>query len=229
VNLLLFIVLPYAATLLCIIAAVERYRRHSFSVTSFSTQFLENRQHFWALAPFHAGILIVLTGHLVAFLIPRGVLAWNAVPARLLILEAVALSGGLLALAGLLAALVRRASVPVLRISTTKFDWAVYALLLAQIVTGVVLAVSYTWGSSWYAAAAAPYLWSLVTLQPDAGLVAATPLVVRVHVVLAWLLVAVFAFSRLVHVLTVPNHYFWRAPQVVRWYRRPAAPLGRRS
>jgi nitrate reductase gamma subunit len=43
-----------------------------------------------------------------------------------------------------------------------------------------------------------------------------------------WLLLALFPFSKLVHVLVVPNPYLWRAPQVVRWYGRPAA-SGRHS
>jgi nitrate reductase gamma subunit len=228
-DLLLFVVLPYAAATLCVSAGIERYRRHGFSFTSFSSQFLENRLHFWALVPFHAGILLVLAGHLVAFLVPRGVLAWNAVPARLLVLETVALAGGLLALGGLAAAIIRRSSVRAIRRITAPFDWAVYALLLAQIATGVAMALLYPWGSSWYATTAVPYLRSLVTLQPDATVIAAMPALVRWHVVLAWLFVGVFSISRLVHVVAVPNHYLLRAPQVVRWVRRPAAAAGRKS
>ena len=93
--------LPYVAV---VVAAWSR--RSSgiagtrISCTSQSTQFLENRLHFWALVPFHAGILVVLVGHVVAFLVPQGVLAWNAAPARLYVLEAMALAAGLLALAG---------------------------------------------------------------------------------------------------------------------------------
>jgi nitrate reductase gamma subunit len=54
------------------------------------------------------------------------------------------------------------------------------------------------------------------------------PLLVRAHIVGAWLLLAVFPFSRLVHILVVPNPYLWRAPQVVRWYDRPAEASGRK-
>jgi nitrate reductase gamma subunit len=228
-DLLLLVVLPYAAVVVCAGAAVERYRRHGFSFTSASSQFLENRLHFWALAPFHAGILVVLVGHVVAFLVPRGVLAWNAVPARLLVLETFALAGGVLAMGGLAAAIVRRAGHPVLRQSTSAFDWAMYGLLLAQILTGVAMALLYPWGSSWYASTAVPYLWSLATLQPDATVIAAMPLLVRLHVVLAWCFVGVFSLSRLVHVLAVPNHYLWRRPQVVRWLRQPGVPLSSRA
>jgi nitrate reductase gamma subunit len=42
-----------------------------------------------------------------------------------------------------------------------------------------------------------------------------------VHIVNAWLVIAFFPFTRLVHILVVPNHYLWRKRQVVRWYRRP--------
>lgn len=227
-NLLVFAVLPYAAALLCVIAAAERYRRHGYSYTSLSSQFLENRMHFWALVPFHIGILVLLAGHLIAFLVPRGVLAWNEVPARLLILEATALAAGLLALGGLATAVMRRATVPPVRATTKPLDWVVYALLLAELTTGIALALRYTWGSSWFAVAASPYLWSIVTLQPDASLAATMPPLVRLHIGLAWLLLAVFPFSRLVHILVVPNHYLWRPPQVVRWYRRPATALGRK-
>jgi nitrate reductase gamma subunit len=227
-DLLLLVVLPYAALLVFAVATVERYRRHRFSWTSQSSQFLENRWHFWALIPFHIGILVVALGHLAAVVLPRGVLAWNAVPLRWYILETATLAGGLLALVGLGAAIVRRARLAPVRLGTTPFDWIVYALLLAQLATGIALAMLYPVGSSWFAAAAAPYLWSLARLQPDVTVAAAMPLVVRLHIVGAWLLLAVFPFSRLVHVLSVPIPYLWRAPQVVRWYARPAVAQGRK-
>ena len=43
------------------------------------------------------------------------------------------------------------------------------------------------------------------------------PLLFKVHVVNAWLLIGFFPFTRLVHILVVPNPYLWRKPQVVRW------------
>lgn len=227
-NTIVFVVLPYVALVVALVATVERYRRHGFSCTSLSTQFLENRLHFWALAPFHAGILLILVGHAVAFAVPSAVLAWNAVPARLFILESVALAAGLLALGGFAAVAARRVAEAPIRRGTAAVDWAVYALLFLQIATGVVIAIRYPWGSSWFASVASPYLWSLVQLQPDAALVTTLPWLIRLHVAGTWLLAALFAFSKLVHVVVVPNAYLWRAPQVVRWYQKPAVP-GRRS
>jgi nitrate reductase gamma subunit len=182
-----------------------------------SSQFLENRLHFWALVPFHAGILLVLLGHVVAFLVPSAVLAWNASPLRLVVLEGFALAGALLATGGLAAVIVRRLRVAPIRRSTHAIDWVMYGVLAWQLASGIVVAVLFPWGSSWFAAVAVPYLRSLLLLQPDVALVAAMPVLAQAHIVGTWLLVALFGFSKLVHVIAVPNAYFWRAPQVVRW------------
>ena len=216
--------LPYVAIALFVAGTIERVFQHPSSLTSRSSQFLENRQHFWAMVPFHYGLLVVLAGHLGAFLMPRAILGWNASLTRLYVLEATGLAFGLLAALGLALAIVRRASVGAVRVTTTVFDWIVLVLLLGQIVSGVAVAIAYSWGSSWFAGVATPYLWSVARVRPDVAAVAAMPLAVKGHVIGAWLLVGLFPFSRLVHVLNVPMPYVWRRPQVVRWYRpRPVA------
>jgi nitrate reductase gamma subunit len=47
------------------------------------------------------------------------------------------------------------------------------------------------------------------------------PDAVKFHIVLAFSIIAIAPFTRLVHILVVPNPYLWRRPQVVRWYRAP--------
>ena len=100
IDLLLFVVLPYASVLLFAMGAVERYRRHRASVTSLSSQFFEGRRHFWALMPFHLGILAILAAHLVWFAAPGVVQRWNEDVARLQAVEIGALAFGLTALGG---------------------------------------------------------------------------------------------------------------------------------
>ncbi len=221
VDALLFGVLPYVALVVFLLGSIGRYRGARFTYSSLSSQFLENRQHFWGLVPFHYGILIVLAGHLVAFLIPREILAWNSHPLRLYVLEVSALAFGVLTVIGLLAVIVRRLTVPEVRFVTNRRDGVLFALLGVQVVSGVLLAVLYPWGSSWFAATAAPYLWSLVWLQPDLTAIGVMPWLVKTHIVTAYVLFGYAPFSRLVHVLVAPLPYLWRKPQVVRWYRRP--------
>lgn len=216
---LLFAVLPYVSMVVFLLGTIVRYRIQSFSYSSLSSQFLENRHHFWGMVPFHYGILVVLAGHLVAFLVPRWVLSWNGVPLRLYILEVSALAFGLLTVVGLALALARRIANRKLRRVTSVPDWILYAMLLCQVVSGVGVALFHPWGSSWFAAAATPYLWSLLSFHPDISAVQNLPWLVKVHVVSAFLLIAFFPFTRLVHVLVVPNMYLWRKPQVVRWHR----------
>ncbi|MEZ5364932.1 MAG: respiratory nitrate reductase subunit gamma [Bryobacterales bacterium] len=219
-DVLLFAVLPYVAMFTFFLATIQRYRQRTFSYSSLSSQFLENKRHFWSLVPFHYGILVVLAGHIVAFLFPRELLAFNAKPMQLYILEITALTGGLMTVIGLVAAIVRRWTTPKIRVVTTVSDWVVYALLLLQVAGGVYIAVAHSWGSSWFASSISPYLWSLVRFTPDVTTVAPMPWAVKLHVVNAWLLIGFFPFTRLVHVLVIPNPYLWRKPQVVRWTRR---------
>jgi nitrate reductase gamma subunit len=218
---LLFAALPYAVMVVFLLGTIQRYRAQSFSYSSLSSQFLENRQHFWAMVPFHYGILTVLAGHVVAFLIPRQILWWNSKPARLYVLEVTALAFGIITLVSLGAVVLRRLTSTKVNVVTSRADWFLYLLLFIQILTGVYVAVFNPWGSSWFAASASPYLWSLIKLNPQIGYVAAMPLAVKLHIVNAFIVVGFFPFTRLVHILVVPNPYLWRRPQVVRWNRDP--------
>lgn len=218
---LFFATLPYVALVLFLVGTIYRYRSDAFTYSSLSSQLLENKQHFWALVPFHYGILAVLTGHIVAFLIPRSILAWNSRPLRLYILEVSALIFGLTTLVSLFAIIARRATDPRVRVVTSRADWILYAMLIVQVFTGVYVAVFHRWGSSWFAASAAPYFWSVLKLNPDISVIAAMPWMVKIHIVNAFVVIAFFPFTRLVHILVVPNQYLFRRRQVVRWYSRP--------
>jgi nitrate reductase gamma subunit len=216
----LFAILPYMVLITFLPVTIQRYRARGFTYSSLSSQFLENQQHFWSLVPFHYGILVVTAGHIVAFLLPKQLLAWNSRPLRLYVLEISALIFAVLSLVGLCAAIVRRFTASKVRQVTTTRDWILFALLLVQIATGIGVAIFHPWGSSWFAAAVTPYLWSLAKLNPNLSAVSAMPLLVKIHIVNAYLMIGYFPFTRLVHVLVVPNPYLWRKPQVVRWYGR---------
>lgn len=217
----LFAVLPYVAFFTFFLVTIQRYRQRRFSYSSLSSQFLENQKHFWGMVPFHFGILFVLAGHIVAFLFPRELLLFNSVPIRVFILEVTALIFGLLTIVGLIASLTRRIGESKIRRVTSHSDWVVYVLLLIQVISGLAVAIWVPWGSSWFAATVTPYLWSLLQLNPDYSAIAMMPALVKIHIVNAYVLIGFFPFTRLVHVLVVPNPYFWRKPQVVRWYRSP--------
>jgi nitrate reductase gamma subunit len=216
-NTFLFVAFPYVAVIVFVVGVTYRYRQQGFTVSSLSSQFLEGKKLFWGTVPFHLGILVVLVGHLVAFLFPRATLAWNSIPVRLIILEVTAFIFGLTVLVGLAALMYRRLTNPRIRAVTTGMDVTIELLLLAQVVLGCWIALGYRWGSSWFAADLTPYLWSLVSLTPETAAVFALPWVIKLHIVGAFAIVLMVPFTRLVHFVVAPLHYIGRPYQQVIW------------
>jgi len=222
INDVLFVVTPYVVLALFFTMTIWRYVKEKFSYSSYSSQFLENSYQFWGSVPWHYGILTLLAGHLIAFALPRELLWWNSVPARLYIIELSALIFAVVTLIGLVNLIIRRAIDSRIRAVTSKMDVIILLLLLAQVGTGLWVALTARWGSSWFAAVVTPYLYSLFTFSPDASAVVNLPWSIKLHILGAYLIFAVFPFTRLVHVLVVPNHYLWRRTQVVMWNKRKA-------
>ena len=216
-NNFFFVVLPYMAVIVFLIGTIYRYRSTSFGFSSLSSQFLEGKKVFWGSIPFHIGILVVFFGHLIAFLFPREILLWNSEPIRLIILEVTGFIFALSVLFGLVVLFIRRITNARLRVVTSKMDIFIELLLIVVVILGCWIALGYRWGSSWFAAGLSPYLWSLVELSPQIEAVSAMPVVIKLHIILAFLLVLIFPFTRLVHFLVAPLHYITRPYQRVIW------------
>jgi nitrate reductase gamma subunit len=216
-DLLLFGALPYVAITLFLLVTVTRYRMAPYTFSTLSSQFMETKQLFWGSVPFHVGLTILFFGHLLAFLLPRHIMLWNAIPLRLFILESSAFAAAVLTLFGLGALVYRRGGNARLRVATSKMDVLVYSVLLYMLVTGIWVATTVRWGSGWATHTLAPYLLSVFKFAPEIDRVAQLPLIVKFHVVGAWVLVALFGFTRLVHALVAPVPFLWRPVQQVIW------------
>ncbi len=221
-NQLLFVVFPYVTFVLAVVVSVIRWRRHPFTVSALSSQLLEGRKLYWGTVSFHWGITLILLGHLAALLVPQGFELWNGAPVRLYLLEASGLALALWALFGVSVLIYRRLNMPRVRAVTTPMDLVVLIVILAQIVTGGWIAVGYRWGSFWGTSVFVPYIRSLLTFQPRPELVEPLPFVLQLHAFLFFVFLAVFPFSRLVHIVTVPLGYVTRPWQkVIRMSREP--------
>ncbi|HMT95961.1 MAG TPA: respiratory nitrate reductase subunit gamma [Ferruginibacter sp.] len=214
----ILIVLPYLALATFLIGSIYRYRSRKFQVSSLSSQFLEGRKLFYGSVPFHWGVLFIFLGHLVAFLVPKGVLAWNSQPARLLILEITAFIFGISMLVGLVNLFIRRYTTPRLYPVTNKMDFVVYVLLILQTFAGLWIAYNFRWGSSWFSTLLSPYLNSIFKLNPDITAVVLLPWPVKLHIAGAYIIIGILPFSRLIHMLVLPLNYIWRPYQQVMWY-----------
>ena len=220
IDLILFGVFPYVAVALAVAVGVYRYCFDRYSYSSQSSQFLESKALFWGSVPWHYAILLILLAHTLAFLFPG---TWGALlgePARLYFLEVSGIALGVVTILAMIVLLVRRATNDRVCAVTTKVDWLLLLALLLQVITGVYIAVSLRWGGFWYVHTVSPWLWSLVSFSPKIEFLASMPLVVKLHAFNAFFLLALFPFSRLVHVISVPLTYLSRPYQVVIWYRQ---------
>jgi len=222
-NQFLFVLFPYIAITLSIVVTIYRSVFRPFTVSSLSSQLLEHRWLYWGNIAFHYGILFVLSGHLVALLLPQSLRWWNAIPARLLLLEVTGLGMGLWALAGALVLVIRRATNARIRIVTTPMDWVVWIALLVSLISGVLTATLYRFGSQWFTGVFTPYLWSVLRFNPEPERLQALPWLIQLHAFNFFVLLALFPFSRLVHIITLPLGYLLRPWQIVIAVRKRSA------
>ena len=219
-NTVLFVVFPYVAVVVAVVLGIHRYRTNRFSYSSLSSQFLENRTLFWGSVPWHYGVILILLTHFLAFLFPT---AWGNMLAdriRLYVLEVSGLALALMTVIGITLLVVRRLRSPRVFKVTSNADWLLLFVLLLQVALGFWIALVYRWGSGWYVHTAVPWLRSLLVLNPQIQHVTVLPWLVQLHLLLGFVIVLLFPFTRLVHLVTFPVTYLWRPLQVVIWNRR---------
>ena len=217
-ELILYVVLPYAAIAAFLVGHWWRYRRDQYRWGARSTQLLESRWLMVGSNLFHFGALAAIGGHVMGILIPH---AWtDAVGISEATYHFVAATGGLVAGAaatlGFLVLLVRRARFPRVRVTTTRWDLVTFFLLAFGIVTGMICT---SWGTLGeevrYRETVAPYFRSLFVLDPRPELMTGdddVPFVFQLHVTAMWFLYAAWPFSRLVHAWSIPVDWLRRSP-----------------
>lgn len=216
-ELILFGVFPYVAFGFAIAGGTIRYYHGRFTYSSVSSQLLENRLLLWGSVLWHYGIIIVLLAHLFGGILPSLSRHLLAAPIVLFLLELTGLTTAFLALFGIVLLIVRRIITPRLLVTTTVMDWVLLTVLGCQVASGIFIALSYRWGSLWYSNLAAPWFWSIWRLDPHYAQLYPLPGMVKFHAFNGFLLIALFPFTRLVHIFTAPVTYLWRPFQVWIW------------
>lgn len=217
----LFIAFPYIALTLAIGVGIYRRIRRPYTYSSLSSEMLEKRKLFWGSVPFHYGLAIILLIHLVAAFIPGPTAYILGGPIRRPVLEITGMALGLFTFFGLVMLIIRRlAPRSLVQAATTYMDGLILFVLLVQIGSGIAIAIFDRWGGLWYLRTAVPWFWSLASFRPELATVVALPPFVKLHFVVGFLLILLFPFSRLVHLVMLPLWYLWRPYQVVMWNRR---------
>jgi nitrate reductase gamma subunit len=119
----------------------------------------------------------------------------------------------------------RRLFVPRVRATTTPVDYVALILLLVIIVTGIIptLFVNLLGDGYDYRSTVAPWFRGLFSGSPEVATITSAPVVYQVHAASAWLIWAVWPFTRLVHAWSAPLWYLWR-PYIVYRSRVAKAP-----
>jgi nitrate reductase gamma subunit len=217
VDLLVFVVVPYAAIAVFVVGHVLRYRRDQYRWGARSTQVLESRVLAWGSTIFHYGALAAIGGHVLGILIP---ISWTrAVGLDDSAYHVISAVGGITAGAAVIVGFVilayRRARFPRVRVTTTRMDLLVFALLAIGIASGMWATLSSNIGTEVdYRETVAPYFRSLFVGDPRPELMTepGVTFVFQFHVAFVWLLYAAWPFSRLVHAWSIPVDFFRRSP-----------------
>lgn len=214
----LWVVLPYVCLTTFVVGHLWRYRYDKFGWTTRSSQLYERDQLAWASPVFHFGILGVAAGHVIGLLVPASVTASLGVSEQLYHVVAATLGSiaGLAAVVGLVLLIRRRRLTPSVFRVTTRMDKAMYLVLGAVIAVGAfnTIGINLLGPGYDYRSDVAVWIRSVLLLQPRADLMAGAPVTFQLHALLALGLLALWPFTRLVHVFSVPLGYVAR-PYVV--------------
>lgn len=222
-----WVILPYAAMTVFVVGHVWRWRYDQFGWTSRSTQLQERRLLKWGAPLFHYAAFAAIGGHVIGILIPKSVTEWLGIPERAYTLFS-GIAGSVAAIGVLIGAgilIFRRMGVPRVRATTSGVDYLALILLGIISVLGIylTLGVQQFGGGYDYRNTVSPWFRSLFAGSPDYRAISAAPLMYQVHATAAWMIFAVWPFSRLVHAWSYPLWYLWR-PYIVYRGRRAKPP-----
>ena len=217
-NTLLWIIIPYVSIAIFIGGHIWRYHYDKFGWTTRSSQLYENRLLRLGSPLFHFGILLVALGHIGGILIPESATSAIGISETAYHAAAVTLGAvsGFMTLAGVAILIYRRRTTGPVFSATTRNDKGMYVLLVATLVAGLATTVigNITGHPHDYRLTVAPYFRSIFYLRPKVDLITNAPVGFQIHVMLAWILFAVWPFTRLVHVFSAPIGYLTR-PYIV--------------
>lgn len=218
-DVMLWVVLPYVTFAVLVVGSVWRYRYDRFGWTTRSSELYEKRLLRIGSPLFHLGLLVVILGHLAGLVIPASWTAAIGIPEDVYHLVA-ALAGSAASavlVLGLLILIYRRRSTSAVFLATTVMDKVMYAMLALSVLSGAWATATtqlVTEHGYDYRQTISPWFRSLWYLQPQPELMAGVPVAFQVHIVAAFLLFALWPFTRLVHAFSAPVPYLFR-PYVV--------------
>lgn len=220
----LWVIFPYLCIATFIVGHIFRYRTDQFGWTAQSSEFIEKKQLMIGSILFHIGIIPVIAGHVVGLGIPQ---EWT---------RAVGISDdmyhfgafwgggffGVVTFLGMLILTSRRFTLKRVRQLSSLSDMIVNSLLLLIVFLGMysVVGTSITQPEFDYRSSISIWFRSLLIFQPQASAMSGVPVAFQLHVLSGFLITAMWPFTRLVHVWSVPLNYVGRSYILYRRHNR---------
>jgi len=232
-NQFLFGTFPYIALAIGIIGSIVRYERDPFTWKSSSSQMLRRKQLIVGSVLFHVGVLVIFFGHLVGLLTPIWI--FDAIGISHGAKQTLAIvAGGIAGVAALIGGILlfhRRWTDPRIARNSSFWDNAVLLMLIAQLVLGLgTIFVSLDHLDGGEMLKFMSWAQGIFTFDGTAATyVADAAIIFKLHLILGLLIIAIFPFTRLVHILSgfaAPFRYLLGRTgyQVVRSRRSEALP-----
>ena len=219
-QIFLFGVYPYIALTIAIIGTWVRFDLSQYSWKSGSTQMLRTKNMRIASNLFHVGIIVVLLGHLFGMLTPH-FLYESFISAGRKQIVAVVVGGiaGVFCWIGLVMLMWRRFMDDRISNTSSFSDKLVLVLLFIQLNLGlasIFTSMQHLDGLTMMNLAG--WAQDITILRPwqAAARIEQTDLIYQLHMALGITLIAIFPFTRLIHIISAPVWYLGRRYQIVR-------------
>lgn len=211
----LWVIFPYLCMVIFIGGHVYRYRHDQFNWTAKSSEFIEKKHLKLGSLMFHLGIIPVIGGHIAGLGIPKEWMEAVGVSDHLYHIGAVYIGSmfGFLTLGGMLLLTARRLTIRNVRKLSSASDIIVNLLLLFIVIMGMysTIVTNAVEPSFDYRSTISVWFRNLFILRPDAGLMGAVPISFQIHILAGFFIFALWPFTRLVHVWSVPLNYVGRS------------------
>lgn len=212
----LWVIYPYVVAVIFVLGHIFRYMHDQLNWTAKSSEFLEKDRLKWGVLLFHFGILAVAGGHVAGLIVPKTWFLASGVTDELYHMAALGGGGlaGLMTGAGIVCLTIRRFGHERVAATGSFGDRLVVIVLLAEILLGLAGTASGSFAARHafdYRETIAPWLRGLLSFQPDITLLQTVPAIFRAHILLGLAIFALWPFTRLVHVWSVPVEYLSRA------------------
>lgn len=215
-SILLWVVFPYVCLAIFVLGHVWRYRYDKFGWTTRSSQLYESRLLRWGSPLFHFGILFVFAGHVMGLGIPK---TWTRALGMSddvyhLMAGSAGVLAGIAAFVGMVLLIYRRRTVGPVFSATTRMDKLMYLVLGIVVSLGMFTTVWYSVlgkaGHYDYREGVSIWFRGIFRFSLHPELMVDAPIGFQLHAIAAFAIFALWPFTRLVHVFSVPLGYVFR-------------------